>query len=334
MPSPSPERTPSAQAENIIEVDADHEQADSTYGDDHESFTTSLTSSVMAYKFEYGRRFHAYKEGSYRFPNDEEEQDRLDMFHEVCKMLTEGVIAFAPFKKEGRILDLGTGTGIWAIEAGDEWPASTVLGNDLSPIQPRWTPPNVKFEVDDIESDWAYSTPFDFIHSRYLVCSISDWPRLVRQAFSNLKPGGYAEFQDWNIVPTSDDGSATEDNKIIQLQKLVVEATQKIGKEPVPGPKLKNWMEEAGYVNVTERVFKMPLGMWPKDQRLKKTGACSLMSYLDGLEAMTYGLLPTVLGWKIEEVQVLLAEVRKEARRKDVHMYYDCHFVYGQKPEE
>lgn len=40
------------------------------------------------------------------------------MFHEVCKMLTEGVIAFAPFNKEGRILDLGTGTGIWAIEAG------------------------------------------------------------------------------------------------------------------------------------------------------------------------------------------------------------------------
>ncbi|KAF4314074.1 putative methyltransferase type 11 protein [Botryosphaeria dothidea] len=77
----------------------------------------------------------------------------------------------------------------------------------------------------------------------------------------------------------------------------------------------------------------MPLGMWPKDQRLKKTGACSLMSYLDGLEAMTYGLLPTVLKWSIEEVQVLLAEVRKEARRKDVHMYYDCHFVYGQKPE-
>lgn len=140
---------------------------------------------------------------------------------------------------------------------------------------------------------------------------------------SHLKPGGYAEYQDWNIVPTSDDGSATEDNKIIKLQKLVVEATQKIGKEPLPGPKLKGWMEEAGYVNVTERVFKMPLGMWPKDQRLKKTGACSLMSYLDGLEAMTYGLLPTVLKWSIEEVQVLLAEVRKEARRKDVHMYYD-----------
>ncbi|GME62431.1 Methyltransferase type 11 [Neofusicoccum parvum] len=334
MPSQSPERAPASPPTNVIEVDADLDGADSTYGDDEQSFTTSLTSSVTAYKYEHGRRFHAYKEGSYKFPNDEEEQDRLDMFHEVCRMLTGGVIAFAPFRKDGRILDLGTGTGIWAIDAGDSWPAATVLGNDLSPIQPRWTPPNVKFEVDDIEAEWAYSAPFDLIHSRYMVCSISDWPKLVRQAFKFTKPGGYAEFQDWNIVPTSDDGTATEDNKIIQLQKLVVEATRKIGKEPIPGPQLKGWMEEAGYVDVTERIFKMPLGTWPKDKNLKHTGAASLLSYLDGLEAMTYGLLPPVLGWKIEEVQVLLAEVRKEARRKDVHMYYDCHFVFGQKPEE
>ncbi|KAL1617778.1 hypothetical protein SLS56_010842 [Neofusicoccum ribis] len=248
MPSQSPERAPASPPTNVIEVDADLDSADSTYGDDEQSFTTSLTSSVTAYKYEHGRRFHAYKEGSYRFPNDEEEQDRLDMFHEVCRMLTGGVIAFAPFRKDGKILDLGTGTGIWAIDA---------------------------------------------------------------------------EFQDWNIVPTSDDGTATEDNKIIQLQKLVVEATRKIGKEPIPGPQLKGWMEEAGYVDVTERIFKMPLGTWPKDKNLKHTGAASLLSYLDGLEAMTYGLLPPVLGWKIEEVQVLLAEVRKEARRKDVHMYYD-----------
>ena len=57
------------------------------------------------------------------------------------------------------------------------------LGNDLSPIQPRWTPPNVRFEVDDIEAEWAYDAPFDYIHSRYMLCSIADWPKYMSQAF-------------------------------------------------------------------------------------------------------------------------------------------------------
>ncbi|GKT65301.1 UMTA methyltransferase family protein [Colletotrichum tofieldiae] len=35
------------------------------------SYTASLTSSVVDYPIEYGRRYHAYRPGSYKFPNDE-----------------------------------------------------------------------------------------------------------------------------------------------------------------------------------------------------------------------------------------------------------------------
>jgi hypothetical protein len=34
---------------------------------------------------------------------------------------------------------------------GDLFPAANVLGIDLSPIQPEWVPPNVRFMVDDVE---------------------------------------------------------------------------------------------------------------------------------------------------------------------------------------
>lgn len=34
---------------------------------------------------------------------------------------------------------------------GDVFSAANVLGVDLSPIQPEWVPPNVRFMVDDIE---------------------------------------------------------------------------------------------------------------------------------------------------------------------------------------
>jgi hypothetical protein len=47
----------------------------------------------------------------------------------------------------------------------------------------RRIPPNLRFEIDDIENEWNYSSPFDFIHMRMLGGAIKDWPRVMRQAY-------------------------------------------------------------------------------------------------------------------------------------------------------
>jgi len=86
--------------------------------DDHES-TQSLTESVTNYPVINGRRYHRYKEGSYVFPNDEPENDRLDLQHKLLSLVHGGRIFFAPLRNPRRILDVGTGTGIWAIEMGE-----------------------------------------------------------------------------------------------------------------------------------------------------------------------------------------------------------------------
>jgi len=44
-------------------------------------------------------------------------------------------------------------------------------------------PPNVKFEVDDVESEWTYGSPFDYIFCRYMVVCILDWPKLTKNIF-------------------------------------------------------------------------------------------------------------------------------------------------------
>jgi hypothetical protein len=56
---------------------------------------------------------------AYHFPNDDAEQDRLDMLHHIVLMGCDNKLHLAPFKPDGaRILDIGTGTGIWAIQMG------------------------------------------------------------------------------------------------------------------------------------------------------------------------------------------------------------------------
>merc|ERR1711913_42000 len=98
------------------QVAVDSDETDSAFGDDSASETTSLKSAVFNYKYRNGRRYHAYKEGAYWGPNDETQSDQLDITHHICLLLLDGELFLAPIKKQPmHVLDLGTGTGIWAI---------------------------------------------------------------------------------------------------------------------------------------------------------------------------------------------------------------------------
>jgi Methyltransferase domain len=66
----------------------------------------------------------------------------------------------------------------------DLYPDASVLGIDLSPIQTNWVPPNLKFMVDDAESEWLHPpNHFDYIHTRHTIQAFRDWPNLYASAF-------------------------------------------------------------------------------------------------------------------------------------------------------
>ncbi|KXH68316.1 hypothetical protein CSAL01_01780 [Colletotrichum salicis] len=44
-------------------------------------------------------------------------------------------------------------------------------------------PPNVKVEIHDLEEPWAYSQPFDYIHTRAMNSSITDWKVYIKKYF-------------------------------------------------------------------------------------------------------------------------------------------------------
>jgi methylase of polypeptide subunit release factors len=49
-------------------------------------------------------------------PNDEQEQERLDMLHHIYRLVQGGRLHTAPIDTPQRVLDIGTGTGLWALE--------------------------------------------------------------------------------------------------------------------------------------------------------------------------------------------------------------------------
>src|SRR5436305_7001017 len=89
---------------------------------------------------------------------------------------------------------------------------------------------------------------------------------------SCLKPGGTVELVDMDLNYTSDDGSVTEANSLKLFVEDITEAASRVGISLKIADEVFNLLEEAGFVNIEMNVFKLPMGPWPKDERLKEVG--------------------------------------------------------------
>ena len=136
------------------------------------------TSSIIIFLLIH--RYHGMTGNPYPFPNDELEKERLDQLQYCIRTLIGGNVVvpivnnptqiskdlFA-FRQVLREVDIGTGTGAWAVEVADQFSSAVVYGTDLSPIQPKRVPPNAEFRVEDITRglDFADGST-DLVHSR------------------------------------------------------------------------------------------------------------------------------------------------------------------------
>ncbi|KAK3314866.1 methyltransferase type 12 [Apodospora peruviana] len=297
--------------------------------------TTSISSNIRDYTWENNRRYHKYKEGRYAFPNDEPEQEREDMRHAMVLHLCGGRLHFAPIgENPQKILDVGTGTGIWAIDMGDEYPSAEITGIDLSPIQPSWVPPNVRFVVDDAEAPWiAPPDSLDYVHLRNMAFVIKDWTKLFQQAFVALKPGGWIELQDLKFNYSCDDGTMhPEDYGPLRMADLIHGALEKFGVDTTSAEKNPERAAAAGFVDPRHFVIKLPVGPWARDKTMKTVGLYNRSGIYDGLQGITMGPFTRGLGWSQEEVEVFLTTVRKDLMNARIHSYITWHSLCAQKP--
>lgn len=316
-------------------VEDDVNDNDSTLADsDSNSTTHSVTSSIYDYEKAHGRTYHAYHAGKYVFPNDDRELERVDLTYHAARLAIGDRLFYAPVQDPTAILDVGTGTGIWAMDVADEYPAAEVIGIDLSPTQPTYVPPNLQFQIADGDEEWTFRQQFDLVHTRIMNdMSLKDWPNYFRQAYAATKPGGWVEAQEFSYVRQSDDNTIPPDSKIKHWEDLWTEGIQKVGLQGTCDPELVvQQMSAAGFQKISRLSFKWPVGVWPRDQKLKECGYLTMMMLMDGYHGLSVKVFTQLLGWSVEEMEILLAECRSELKRKDIHGYWPMWVIYGQKP--
>ncbi|KAF5652743.1 TAM domain protein [Fusarium sp. NRRL 25303] len=255
--------------------------------------------------------------------------------HHMWTLAQDGKLFQAPISDDIQTaLDVGCGTGIWAIDFADEFPGCEVTGTDISPIQPSFVPPNLKFEIDDCTLEWTFPpNTFDYIHIRYLVGCIPDWAELFRQAWKALKPGGYLESFEASPSIESDDDTVLPDSAMAQWGGIFISAADTVGRSftVIEDGAQKSAMEAAGFQDIQEWNFKCPLNRWPKDSALKEIGGfAQYFSTQDSEGFLT--LMADMAGWSAEEFHVFIAKFRREIRDVNHHAYSRMKAVWGRKP--
>ncbi|CAJ0766616.1 19645_t:CDS:2 [Entrophospora sp. SA101] len=158
------------------------------------------------FRFIEGRRYHNQKT-LYDLPNDNDEIDRLNLEHFLVRavyqsnysspindLLTSGI----------SVLDVGCGSGAWALEMATNYHKSEFVGIDVSPTFPvSIKPQNITFlEKNILESIPYDDESFDFVHMRFMLPAFSQkqWEEIViNEVIRVVKGGGWLELCEYEL---------------------------------------------------------------------------------------------------------------------------------------
>ncbi|KAI9741803.1 MAG: hypothetical protein M1834_000189 [Cirrosporium novae-zelandiae] len=288
--------------------------------------TTSLSKENIEQIVENGRRYANF---TYYMPNDEAEETRLNIFHQLYLLILDGRVTKAPIRRDvKRILDVGAGTGDWAIGMAELFPHAQIIATDINMFDMTSLPPNVSFQIDDAEDEWTFTEPFDLIHIRGMMGAFDDWDQVYCEAYEHLKDGGILEISDYDSKAVLDSVSGPYTN---MLASALISAADESGRPYNINHLKRSALEAAGFSDIRTTTINVPIGTWPTDPRVKTMGKMWLICVLEGLEAWGLRLLTRHMGWKTKDFRDLCNKVKRELMEPKNEGCTSFHFVLAQK---
>ncbi|WP_376796303.1 class I SAM-dependent methyltransferase [Thermogemmatispora sp.] len=265
-------------------------------------------------------------EQPYLLPKDLGEVNRLDFQHYVLRSVLKGNY-LAPVRRPRRILDVGCGTGQWAIELAQQFPEAEVIGLDVEQVKTRSAPPpNFRFVQGDILEGLPFEEGyFDFVHQRllFLAIPLPAWPGVVQDLARVTAPGGWIELVEGSpssssFVPA---GPATQ-----QLCGLIgqLASLRGLDSEGVVMRSLERYLVEAGLINIQRCPIEIPVGEWGG-----RLGSLMALDVREGVKAVS---APVAARFGMSESEVLNLLDRASQEWNELRTSYSLAVAYGQKP--
>ncbi len=217
------------------------------------------------FRFFGGRRHLA--DMPYPLPKDTTEINRLDFQHYLLRTGFHGNYA-APVRQPERILDVGCGSGRWAMEVASLFPNASVVGVDL--VKPALDdsrtlgyglerrPENFAFTQGNLLDGLPFAdASFDFVHQRLLITAIpfERWAFVVKELTRVTRVGGWIELAECGVPEAGGPGYTGLWNTWIAL-------CAKRGVDFTMGNSLDAMLRKGGLANVVQRSLRFPMGAW------------------------------------------------------------------------
>lgn len=127
---------------------------------------------------------------------------------------------------------------------------------------------------------------------------------VARKAYDHLEPGGWFEAQE--LFPTlgCDDGSMPDDYAPNLLFKDLEDCARRERRPLDIAKTYKQGLINAGFVDVTEQVYKIPINGWAKSKNWKTLGDLWNVNCLDAIQGVAMALLHRARGLKRHQIEV------------------------------
>ncbi|KAK4193458.1 S-adenosyl-L-methionine-dependent methyltransferase [Podospora australis] len=306
-----------------------------------ESFTANGTDDdgVPEVYQENRRWYGTSKRGAYMFPIDEEELERLDIFHKMFLHSRKGALFSAPLSntETPRILDVGCGTGIWGMDVAEKFPRGNLVGVDLYRIQPEFIFENTRYQIMDVEATWKDLDPgtFDLIHMRTLNGSIANWPLIYAETYRHLKPYyGYIEHVELDFTPRSEDPSIVRDTPLEKWANDMFEVMDRFGRPlRVDSNLTKQRLADAGFVDIKEEVIAIPINAWMREPYQREIGRWYDLAMEKGYHSLSVGPFSRGFNRPLAEIAEFNDKVKTQAHKRDTRVTCNLHVFTARKPQ-
>jgi SAM-dependent methyltransferase len=266
----------------------------------------------------------------YPLPKDTSEINRLDFQHYLLRTGFRGNFA-APLADPTSILDVGCGSGRWAMELAAYFPIAQVVGVDLVPPATDDTqtlgyglekrPENYTFVAGNVLEGLPFpDQSFDFVHQRLLITAIprDRWPFLVHELTRLARVGGWVELAECGVPEDGGPG-------LTSLWNSWIELCSRRGVDFTMGHRIGELLQQGGLTGVQQQRLYFPMGDY--GGRIGRMSATDCLAVASALRApvISQGIQPE------DQYDQLMAVARDEFGRTNRGGVLPFYLAYGQR---